>query len=91
MEPFVTVHRSRGPLIAEIARDLLEDAGVSSQVVEAGGETCVAVPARAREKAEVVLAANAEMLAPDEAEPAAPKKLRHLLAAGVTPICPVVW
>lgn len=88
MEPFVTVHRSRGPLVAEIARDLLEDAGVSSQVIEAGGETCVAVPEGAREKAEAVLAAHAEMLAPEEAEPAAPKKLRHLLAAGVTPVCP---
>lgn len=88
MDPFVTVHRSGGPLIAEIARDLLEEAGVPAQVSEASGEIRVAVPAGARAQAEAILAAHAEMLAPDDAEPAAPKPLRPLLAAGVTPVCP---
>ena len=90
MEPFVTVHRSGGPLIAEIACDLLEEAGVPARVVEVGGESCVGVPESARARAEAVLATHAEVLAPDEPEPEppTPRPLRPLLAAGVTPVCP---
>jgi hypothetical protein len=95
MEPLVTVHRSRGPLTAEIARDLLEDAGLVPHLtpgLDALGETRVAVPASLRARAEAVLAAHAEVLAPDpeesEPEPAGPRPLRALLAAGVTPVCP---
>jgi len=102
MDVFITVHRSLDPIAAEIARDLLEEAGIAARLLGGGGdvlggrlgESRVEVPAADAALAEQILASHADALATSEDEddaapgPEAPRPLRPLLAAGVAPICP---
>jgi len=100
MDGFVTVHRSLDPVAAEIAHDLLEQAGLAARLVGPGqslGESRVEVAAASRAEAERILAAHADEIAPleqpedaepEEPEPPGPRRLRPLLAAGVAPVCP---
>jgi len=75
MPRFVTVHRSFDPIAAEIARDLLVDAGLTARLSGAStgavglGPALVEVPEAAREDAERILAAHADDLAAPDAEP----------------------